>query len=187
LGDTSDYLIVGLGNPGVKYEKTRHNLGFIVVEGLAKKHGLSLKRMWRLSGKVASGEIEGRRVYLLLPTTYMNLSGNAVRKALQYYKLPIDHLLVIVDDVYLKFGDLRLRPQGSAGGHNGLKHIEACLGTQAYARLRMGVGSQDGEGPPNGREMALEEYVLANFTPDEQSLLPRVVEEGVSAVEAWIR
>ncbi len=179
-----EYLIVGLGNPGTKYEKTRHNLGFMVVEAIARKQGLSLKRGMRIDGKVASGVIAGKKVYLLMPSTYMNLSGTAVRKAVQYYKIAPDHILVIVDDVYIKFGAMRLRPSGSAGGHNGLKSIEACLSTSDYSRLRMGVGPQEGD-LTNG-QMALEDYVLAGFSFSEQVQLSQVVDKGASVAEAWL-
>lgn len=183
----SDYLIVGLGNPGDKYEKTRHNLGFLVVDALAEKHSLSFKRGWRLNGKIASGVIEGRKVHLLKPATFMNLSGSAVAKALHFFKVDIEHLLIIVDDVYVKFGSHRLRTEGGTGGHNGLKSIQAALSTQKYSRLRMGVGPLDEKDFPNGQEMPLEEYVLANFNASEQQQLPQVVESGASAVEAWLR
>jgi len=182
----SDALIVGLGNPGSKYERTRHNLGFMVVEALAQQEGLKFKRGWRLQGRVCSGLIEEQKVHLLMPTTYMNLSGTAVRKSAQYYKIALERVLIIVDDVYIKLGAMRLRSQGSAGGHNGLKSVQACLRTQEYPRLRMGVGPQEGSDLPNGRESRLEEYVLANFTTAEQKRLPQVVEQGVSVVRCWL-
>ena len=179
------YLIVGLGNPGTKYEKTRHNLGFMVVEAFAKKHSLSFKRGERLEGKIAQGVVEGQKMTLLMPTTYMNLSGSAVRKAMQYFKIAREQVLVIVDDVYVKLGAMRLRPTGGTGGHNGLKSIEACLGTQDYTRLRMGVGPYN-EDLSSGLERPLEEFVLGYFTFSEQLVLPQVVERGVSIVERWI-
>lgn len=185
--ENSDYLIVGLGNPGSKYENTRHNLGFMVVAKLAAKHGLNLKRGWRIQGKVASGIVDEKKVHLLMPTTYMNLSGTAVRKAIHYFKIALDHLLVVVDDVYVKFGAMRLRAEGGDGGHNGLKNITALLGTQEYARIRMGVGPENGKDLANGLEMALEDYVLANFTSEEQQKLPQVVENGASVVEEWLK
>jgi peptidyl-tRNA hydrolase, PTH1 family len=183
----NDYLIVGLGNPGAKYEKTRHNLGFMVVEALAREYGLSFKRGWRLQGRVAGGVVEGKNAHLLMPTTYMNLSGRAVQKALHYYKIFLGHLVIVVDDVYVKFGAMRFRGVGSAGGHNGLKNIEACVGTPEYPRLRMGVGPKNGKNLPDGQEMALEEYVLANFTPDECQELPKVVENGALVVKEWLK
>lgn len=184
---SGEYLIVGLGNPGSKYEKTRHNLGFMVVEALAKKNGLEFKRGWRLKGKIASGNIGEAKVHMLMPSTYMNLSGSAVAKALQFYKIALTHLLVIVDDVYVKFGAMRLRAEGGTGGHNGLKNIQACLGTQSYARLRMGVGPLDEKDLPNGLNGLLEDYVLANFSSAEQHLLPQIVENGASVAETWVK
>jgi peptidyl-tRNA hydrolase, PTH1 family len=177
------YLIVGLGNPGTKYERTRHNLGFMVVKALASKHGIELKKMAKLEGKVGGGEAFGKQFYLLMPTTYMNLSGKAVVKVVHFYKIALDHILVVVDDVYVKFGALRLRAMGGSGGHKGLKNIEACLGTPDYPRLRMGVGPQEGEFE---RDQALEDYVLANFTFSEQVVLERVVDKGVSVTESWL-
>ena len=180
-----EYLIVGLGNPGPKYEKTRHNLGFMVLEAFARKQGVNLKSGLRIDGKLGSGMTADKKVYLLKPSTYMNLSGTAVRKAVQYYKIVPNHVLIIVDEVYLKFGTMRLRASGSAGGHNGLKSIEACLGTPDYPRLRMGVGPQEGD-LTSGLEKALEDYVLANFTFSEQVQLSQVVDNGVSVAEAWL-
>src|ERR1700722_6412019 len=182
----TDYLIVGLGNPGSKYEKTRHNLGFMVVEALAKKHRLSFKRGWRFSGRVASGGIDGQKVHLLMPTTYMNLSGTAIARAMHIYKVAPPHLVVVVDDVYVEFGAMRFRAEGGTGGHNGLKSIQTCLGTQAYSRLRMGIGQKNVENLPQGLEGQLEEYVLANFTPSELQVLPQFLESGALVVEAWI-
>jgi len=177
------YLIVGLGNPGIKYEKTRHNLGFMVVKALAFKYGISLKREVKLEGKVGGGYISGQKLDLLMPNTYMNLSGRAVAKTCRYYQIDVDHILVIVDDVTIKFGALRVRATGSSGGHNGLKSIEALLGTPNYSRLRIGVGPQEGE---SGLEMPLEDYVLANFSLSEQETLGEVVNKGVSVAESWL-
>ncbi len=176
----SDFLIVGLGNPGTRYEKTRHNLGFMVVKALAKKEGLSFKREWRLKGKVASGIVHEKKVYILMPSTYMNLSGTAVCKCLNYYHIPIDNVLVITDDVYLKLGSMRIRPKGSAGGHNGLKSVEQHLQTQNYPRLRMGVGGE------SLSERALEAFVLENFSSAEQKELPAAIEAGVSVTTCWL-
>lgn len=181
-----DYLIVGLGNPGAKYASTRHNLGFMVVEEFAKKHGLTFKRGWRIQGRIASGVVEGKKIHLLMPTTYMNLSGAAVQKAVRYFKIALGRFMVVVDDVYVKFGAFRFRDSGGTGGHNGLKSIEACLNTQTYPRLRMGVGPQNGNNLADGLDMALEAYVLADFTADEMSGLLEVVTKGVSVTEEWL-
>ncbi|MCC5831892.1 MAG: aminoacyl-tRNA hydrolase [Chlamydiales bacterium] len=175
-----DFLIVGLGNPGLKYEKTRHNLGFMVVQALAEKQGLPFKRGWRIKGKIAGGVIGGKKVHILMPSTYMNLSGEAVRKCLGYYRIPLQNLLVVVDDVYLKLGTMRLREKGSPGGHNGLKSIEAHLRTQEYSRLRMGVGGE------SLSESVLEAYVLGNFNTEEQKILPDVIEAGANLAACWV-
>lgn len=176
----ADYLIVGLGNPGVNYENTRHNLGFMVVKALAEKFGMVFKKDVRVKGRVASGSIEGKKVHLLMPETYMNLSGQAVRKLVDYFHIAFHNTLVIVDDIYLKLGSMRLRPQGGTGGHKGLKSIESHLRSQEYPRLRMGVGG------PSLPEKALEAYVLENFDPEEQRLLPDVIQAGIAVATCWL-
>lgn len=181
MGD--EYLVVGLGNPGTKYARTRHNLGFMVVEALAHKHNLSFKKGLRIDGKVASGLVGGKKTYLLMPTTYMNLSGTALQRAVHYYKIALDHILVVVDDVYIKFGGMRLRPSGGSGGHNGLKSIAECLSTCDFSRLRIGVGPQEGD---LKEQIALEDYVLAHFSFSEQVELSQVVDKGVSVAETWL-
>lgn len=173
------FLIVGLGNPGTKYEKTRHNLGHLVAMAFAQKHAFSLKKGWRVKGLIAKGAYKERRVAILLPTTYMNLSGGAVKKAVSYYDVPLEQLMIIADDVYLKFGALRLRKKGSSGGHNGLRSIEQELGTQEYPRLKMGIGE--------GKEQQLlEDFVLEPFNKDEMALLPEFIERGVTVLETWL-
>jgi len=178
-------LIVGLGNPGEKYRKTRHNLGFEVIREFGRREGWDFKRDLRLQGKLANGVMKDQHFYLLFPTTYMNLSGVAVRKALHYFKLSQDSLLVVVDDVYVKLGEFRLREKGSSGGHNGLKSIEYELQTQNYARLRVGVGPQDERELPDGRERFLEDYVLGCFTSGEEEFLPSVIDKGVQVISSW--
>lgn len=176
-------LIAGLGNPGMKYEGTRHNLGFIVLSAMAKKLDLSFKKEGRFTSLLAEGMVGEAQVLLLLPMTYMNLSGGAIRKVCDYYKIPFEDpssFLVVVDDVYIKFGSMRLRDEGSPGGHNGLKNIEEHLQTRQYARLKMGIGPKDEcEWGP------LEEYVLNGFTPEERVALPTFVERGVSLCQTW--
>lgn len=160
---------------------TRHNLGFMVAEELARKWSFApFKRGLRIKGKMTAGLVDGQKVHLLMPSTYMNLSGQAVRKAMSYYKIEQDNVLIIVDDVYLKLGTMRVRPKGSAGGHNGLKSIEASMQSQDYARLRMGVGSE------TLPEHVLEAFVLGNFTAEEQKKLPEVMESGISVTECWL-
>jgi PTH1 family peptidyl-tRNA hydrolase len=172
-------LIVGLGNPGKKYKGTRHNLGAMVVEGLGSRLALEFKRKITLESELAIGVVGGVTVYLLLPTTYMNLSGTAVRKTLAYYSLTVDDLIVVVDDVELPFGSVRYREKGSSGGHNGLKDIEKYLG-QNFARLKIGIDSA------KRREEVLESYVLHPFTVEERDLLGSVVEAGVEVLEGWL-
>ncbi|MEZ5315587.1 MAG: aminoacyl-tRNA hydrolase [Chlamydiales bacterium] len=172
------FLIVGLGNPLSRYEKTRHNLGFMVVKALVEKQGLAFKTIERLSGKIAIGLVNDKKLYVLMPLTYMNLSGRAVRSTLDYYRLPLHNLLVIVDDIYLKLGVMRLRAKGSSGGHNGLKNIEASLSSSDYARLRIGVGGAS--------EKSLESYVLENFTADQEACLPAMINKGVMVAISWL-
>ena len=156
------YLIVGLGNIGQEYEGTRHNIGFTVLDTFAKVSNtiFSDKRY----GFVAETSVRGRKLILLKPSTYMNLSGNAVRYWIQAEKIPLENVLVIVDDLALPVGTLRLKGQGSDGGHNGLKHIATTLGTTAYARLRVGIGNNFGKGHQV-------DFVLGAFDSDEQKII----------------
>ena len=157
------YLIVGLGNIGSEYENTRHNIGFSVLDALAKVSNTVFSD--GRYGATAEIKIKGRTLVLLKPSTYMNLSGNAVRYWLQQEKIPVENMLVIVDDLSLPFGTLRLRPKGSDAGHNGLKDIVRVLGNDNYARLRFGIGSDF----PRGGQV---DYVLGTFPPEQRELLP---------------
>ena len=141
-----DWLIVGLGNPGQKYEKTRHNMGFLTVDLLAEKQGVKLNKI-KFKSAYNIMTFAGAKCLVMKPQTYMNLSGEAVREAVQFYKLPADHVLVIYDDISLPVGKLRVRPTGSAGGHNGIKNIIAHLGTQDFPRVKISTGApgQDGD------------------------------------------
>jgi len=176
MNASSALVIVGLGNPGKKYELTRHNLGYLVIQGLATLHGWSFKDEKEFNAKVAKGDLFGRKVHLLLPTTYMNESGSAVKRYLNFYKLAEDNVFVVSDDINLPFGQLRLRKAGSSGGHNGLKSIEANLGTSMYKRLRMGVGCQL-------IDRTLADYVLENFSHEELELLAKFVQKGIAILE----
>jgi len=157
------YLIAGLGNIGAEYELTRHNIGFLVLDQLADQHKVefSLQR----HAEVADFRYKGKSIHLIKPTTYMNLSGKAVAYWLQELKIAKENLLVIMDDIALPFGSLRLRAKGSSAGHNGLKNIELLLNGQDYARLRFGVGNSFGRGQQA-------DYVLSNFSKDEFKQLP---------------
>ena len=170
------YLIVGLGNIDPEYHETRHNIGFMVVDALAKAAGMQFND--GRYGFTATLSIKGRQLLLLKPSTYMNLSGNAVRYWLQKENIPLENLLVVVDDIALPFGTLRLKGKGSDAGHNGLKHIAATLGTQAYARLRFGIGNDF----PRGGQI---DYVLGHFTEDEQTLLPQRLETAGEIVKSF--
>jgi len=166
------YLIVGLGNPGKKYSLTRHNIGFLVVEELAKKLGCQFKPMVQFEAEIAEGSYSGEKVTLLKPQTYMNESGRAVQKVLAYYKLAASNVVVVVDDLDLPFGQERIRLMGSSGGHNGLKSIEQCLATREYTRFRIGIG----RGPD------VVDHVLGRFTAEEMAQ----VEECVTDSAGWI-
>jgi len=160
------FLITGLGNPGAEYELTRHNIGFLVLDQLADKHGASFK-LDRLAEK-AEFKFKGKTVHLIKPTTFMNLSGKAIAYWLQELKIEKENLLVVVDDIALPFGTLRLRTKGSAAGHNGLKNIELVLNGQNYSRLRFGVGDTFNKGQQV-------DYVLSNFTQPEFKTLPEII------------
>ncbi len=179
MTEQESFLIVGLGNPGKTYDDTRHNIGFRIVKALAEKHKIAFRpSLIRMKGSIGEGTIREREVRLLLPLTFMNESGLSVRKGIDFYKIPLDHLIVVADDVDLPLGTLRLRERGSSGGHKGLKSIEAHLGTQEYARLKVGVGGRE-----NGD---LADYVLGKFTSEEQSALPEVIDRALEALELWL-
>lgn len=167
------YLIVGLGNPGAQYLFTRHNIGFMSIDRLAYQHGLSFDSV--RYGELCSLRSRGKTILLLKPSTFMNLSGKAVRYWMQAENILLENLLIITDDIALPFGKLRLRPKGSHGGHNGLRHIEETLQTQSYARLRVGIGSNF----PKGKQA---DYVLSNFSQDEQDALPALLDRIAEVV-----
>jgi PTH1 family peptidyl-tRNA hydrolase len=174
------WLIVGLGNPGEEYAKTRHNVGFQCVNELARRHGLAFDGK-RAKARIAEGRIAEQRVALAKPFTFMNVIGQAVVGLSQWYKIDTEHeLLVIYDDLDLPFGALRLRERGSAGTHNGMKSVIAQLGTQTFPRIRVGIG----QGPP-GRDAA--NYVLGRFTRDEEAALPNIHARVADAVELILR
>lgn len=176
-------VVVGLGNPGEEYAKTRHNVGFDVLDVLAKRYGASFERSNLLTGLVATASPEGfpaARVRLVKPTTYMNLCGPAYARALKVFEVVPAGALVVLDDFALDFGRLRMRAEGSSGGHNGLKSIEGSIGSPAYPRLRVGIGPV-----PSGRDPA--DFVLSRYNAAERKELPFVLETAADAVEAWLR
>ncbi|MCC8176433.1 MAG: aminoacyl-tRNA hydrolase [Bacteroidales bacterium] len=167
------YLIVGLGNIGDEYRDTRHNIGFMILDAFAEASNITFTT--ERYGDVGRGRVKNKQVVLLKPSTYMNLSGNAVRYWLQKENIPIDHMLVVVDDIALPFGAIRIKARGSDAGHNGLKNIAAMLGTQAYPRLRFGVGNDFARGTQI-------DYVLGPFTPEERQHLPERIAVAVDAI-----
>lgn len=172
-------LIVGLGNPGAEYERTRHNLGFMLVDLLARETGAQVKRK-DCQALVGRATLAGEQVELVKPQTFMNLSGEAVQGLLTFYKIPLSNLLVIADDIDIPLGTIRIREKGGAGGQKGLKSTIERLGTQEFARLRVGVSR-----PPGRMEAA--DYVLQNFDKAEEILVIETVDRVVRAVETWLR
>jgi PTH1 family peptidyl-tRNA hydrolase len=159
------FLIVGLGNPGKEYEDTRHNVGFKVVDNIAKEYNIEINRQ-KFKGTYGEGFIDGEKVMILKPITYMNLSGESVREVMEFYNLDNKDILIIYDDISLEVGTLRIREKGSAGGHNGIKSIIAHLGSDVFSRIKVGVGQ------PN---VNLIKHVLGKFTKDELDVLSEVV------------
>lgn len=172
---TLDWIIVGLGNPGSEYERTRHNVGFRTVDLLAKQAEVKIDRA-KFRALTRSANLAGQKVLLLKPETYMNRSGEAVQLAAMFYKVPISHILVLSDDISLPVGKIRVRAEGSAGGHNGLKSIIGQLDSQDFPRIRIGVGAK----PHPDYDLA--DWVLSNFTPEEETLLIPAIEHAAAAV-----
>ena len=174
------FIIAGLGNPGKDYKNTRHNIGFDVIDVIAEKHNISVieKKHKAIIGK---GVINGYKVILVKPQTYMNLSGESLREIIDYYKVdPIEELIVISDDISLNPGNIRIRKKGSAGGHNGLKSIIQHLGTDAFMRIKMGVGEK-----PKGYDLA--DYVLGHFTPAENKEMDTACDHAVEAISLLVQ
>jgi PTH1 family peptidyl-tRNA hydrolase len=172
-------LVVGLGNPGRKYSGTRHNVGFDVLDELARRHSAPASRSL-LGAQVSDAQIGDERVLLTAPQTYMNLSGRPVRQIVDFYKLTLDDVLIVCDDLNLPCGRLRLRRSGSAGGQKGLQNIIEQLGTESFARLRIGI---DRPPPP----MDATAYVLARFSPQEREIISNAVVDAAEGVELWLR
>lgn len=174
-----EYIIVGLGNPGKQYEYTRHNAGFIMIDALATRFSATVNRA-KYKALVGEAPIGGKRVLLMKPQTFMNLSGEAVGEAVRFYKLDTSRVIVISDDISLDVGKLRVRRKGSAGGHNGLKSINECLGSEDYVRLKVGVGKK-----PHP-EYDLAAWVLSNFSSEEQKLLSELSDTVCAGIEKII-
>ena len=171
-----NYLIVGLGNIGVEYANTRHNIGFMVLDAWAQASNIVFES--GRYGSTTTVSFKGRKFTLLKPSTYMNLSGKAVRYWMNELKIQPENLLVISDDLNIPFGTLRLRKNGSAGGHNGLTNISELLGTQDYARIRVGIGNEFGRGQQVG-------YVLGEFSEGERKEIPDICKRVIDGVKAW--
>ena len=174
-----DWLVVGLGNPGQKYANTRHNMGFLTVDLLAEKAGVKLNKV-KFKSAYNIIPFAGCKCLVMKPQTYMNLSGEAVREAVQFYKIPADHVLVIYDDVSLPVGKLRVRPTGSAGGHNGIKNIIAHLGTQDFPRVKIGTGAPAG----GGADMI--DWVIGEPSKAEKQVLLESFEKAIDAAACII-
>ncbi|MBQ3372313.1 MAG: aminoacyl-tRNA hydrolase [Oscillospiraceae bacterium] len=172
------WLVVFLGNPGLKYTGTRHNAGFLTADAAEKRFHVSINRS-RFKALTGSCEICGEKVLFIKPQTYMNLSGDAVQQAVSYYKIPADHVLVVSDEMSLPVGKIRIKPKGSAGGHNGLKSIISALGTEDFPRIRLGVGSP----PP---EFDVKDWVLSTFRDRDAEEISVAADKAAQAIEAYI-
>ena len=168
------WLVVFLGNPGLKYRNTRHNAGFLAADAVERECGVSIDRL-RFHALTAQAELGGQKVLLMKPQTYMNSSGESIRAAADYYKVDPEDILVVYDDISLALGQLRIRAKGSAGGHNGIKSIIAHLGTQEFPRVKVGVGEKPSR-------MDLADYVLGHFSKEEQATMDDAVKEAADAV-----
>ena len=170
------FVIVGLGNPGDEYDKTRHNTGFMVADAFASQAGVTFQD--KRYGFVAETSVKGRKIILLKPTTFMNLSGNAVRYWMNKGNIPVEHLLVIVDDLSLPLGNLRPKGNGSTGGHNGLGNIQSVIGTQKYARLRIGIGNDF----PRGMQV---EWVLGKYDEEDMKTLAPSIDTACEIIKSF--
>ena len=173
------HLIVGLGNPGAEYAKTRHNAGFMLVERLAEQWKSSWANERKFVSRIAKAERNGGKVLLCEPQTFMNLSGEAVGALVKYYQLPLEKVLIVVDDADLPLGEIRLRPGGGSGGHHGLESVTQHLGSREYARLRIGIGRKDEARQITG-------HVLGKFAAEENALLEKVLERAAGQMECWL-
>lgn len=173
------FIVIGLGNPGKRYENTRHNVGFDTVELLSRRHGILLTKI-KHKALLGDGKISGKRVILVKPQTYMNLSGESVREILEWYKVPAKNIIIVYDDIDLPVGKLRLRPRGSAGTHNGMRSVIYQIESDGFPRIRIGVG-----GPPEGWDLA--NYVLSKFSGEDKKKVEEAIVNAADAVETIIR
>lgn len=175
-----DYMIVGLGNPGKKYDNTRHNVGFMCLDMLAQENAVSINKL-KFSALISDVRLNGSRCLLMKPQTFMNLSGDAVVQAANFYKIPVERIIIVFDDISLDVGKLRIRRKGSHGGHNGLKSIAGRLGSNEYPRVKIGVGAK-----PHA-DYDLADWVLSNFGKDESKLLKTALENSVKSIEFMVK
>ncbi|MCI5689086.1 aminoacyl-tRNA hydrolase [Anaerovoracaceae bacterium 42-11] len=171
------YVIAGLGNPGKKYENTRHNMGFITVDQLAEKHDIKVDKL-KFKALVGEGRIAGQKVLLVKPQTYMNLSGESIREVMHFYKLEPENLIVIYDDIDIELGTLRIRKFGSAGTHNGMKSVVYQLQSDRFPRIRIGIGNQ--------KKGDLVDFVIGGFSKEEVPVLEETVTKAVGAIECML-
>lgn len=174
-----EYIIAGLGNPGMQYEGTRHNAGFIVIDALARKNGFEIKKM-KFKSLCADVSIGGKRCVVIKPSTYMNNSGQAISEAMNYYKLDIEHVIIVYDDISLEPGKLRIRRKGSDGGHNGIKSIICLTGEDTFPRIKMGIGKK----PHPKYDLA--DWVLGRFSEEERAKLDEAADNACNALELMI-
>ena len=173
-----EFIVAGLGNPGTEYDRTRHNTGFMAIDRVAESAHIKIDRL-KFKSYTALGELGGHRVFFMKPCTYMNLSGEAVCAAMDFYKIPINRVIVVFDDTTLPLGKMRIRKKGSDGGHNGIKNIIAHLGTQEFTRIKIGVGEKP-------KQMDLADYVLGRFSEAERPVIREGVDRACKAVEMII-
>lgn len=173
------FIVIGLGNPGTRYENTRHNVGFDTIDKLSKKHNIAVSKV-KHKAVIGDGIIEGCRVILAKPQTFMNLSGESVREIIEWYKVPIKNIIIIYDDIDLPIGKLRVRPKGSSGTHNGMRSVIYQIQSDEFPRIRIGIDK-----PPQGWDLA--NFVLSKFSSEERKNVEEAIDNAVSAVETIIK
>ena len=179
MRETEKHLLVGLGNPGEKYKNTRHNVGFKAIDFFANQYDLIFRDSGRFRGSLAQGGIQDKQVILLKPMTFMNVSGESIKSCMEYFSITQEKVLIVCDDITIALGKMRMRMKGSSGGHNGLKSVLSSLATEEFARLRIGV-----DFPP--LEEDLSDYVLGNFTKEQQKILEELLPFAALVLKEWI-